>query len=168
MVIIFVMTTPASILPTQRNAPVAKPRSAPLTHRTASLTDCPLLAKMNYALIHAEKHHSSMTVAQLAERMRGWLANQDYTAIIFERDSEPLAYALYRTDHDGSIYIRQFFVTQEHRRQGIGTASFKLLTRHIFQPGAQVGLEVLAENQAGRSFWTAVGFRSYSITMQRV
>ena len=63
--------------------------------------------------------------------MHGWLSGGEYRAVLFERDSQPVAYALYRADADASIYLRQFFVAREHRRQGIGVAAIELLVGEI-------------------------------------
>ncbi len=50
--------------------------------------------------------------------MKDWLAGE-YLAIIFTDDIEPKAYALYK-ESLSEIYLRQFFVRRECRRQGIG------------------------------------------------
>lgn len=138
-----------------------------MTHREAAECDCSVLAEMNHQLIQDERHRNPMTVAELAERMRGWLSSGVYRAILFEHDSVPLAYALFRTEPDSSIYLRQLFVSRERRRQGVGSQAVELLFREVFPRTARVTVEVLADNQLGRAFWTAVGFQSHSICLER-
>ena len=53
-----------------------------LTFRFAIQADCPLLAELNHQLIRDEVHRNRMTVPELAERIRGWLAGE-YRAVIF-------------------------------------------------------------------------------------
>src|SRR5436189_5089042 len=98
-----------------------------MTYREANMSDCSLLAGMNHQLIRDERHRNPMTVPELAERMRGWLSSGVYRAIVFERDSVPIAYALFRTEPDSSIYLRQFFVARAHRRQRAGSQAVDLL-----------------------------------------
>jgi len=138
-----------------------------MTLREATGSDCSLLAEMNHQLIQDERHRNPMTVAELAERMRGWLASGVYRAFLFEEDSFTLAYALFRTEPDSSIYLRQLFVSREHRRQGVGLQAVELLFREVFPSAPRVTVEVLADNEIGRAFWASVGFRSYSICLER-
>ena len=53
-----------------------------MTFRPATIEDCPLLAELNYQLIRDEGHRNEMTVPELEQRMRGWLAD-GYRALIF-------------------------------------------------------------------------------------
>ena len=135
--------------------------------RLASQADCILLAAMSYALIQDEGHRNPMTVAELEQRLCGWLESGDYDAVIFERDLQPVAYALYRLEPNSDVYLRQFFVTREYRCQGIGRAAIELLFREIWPAGTRVAVEVLAHNQVGRRFWSALGFEDYSLTLER-
>ncbi len=135
--------------------------------RTASLADCAQLAEMNHQLIRDEGHHNPMTLAELEQRMHGWLTSGEYRAVIFERDSQSLAYALYRIEADDSIFLRQFFVSREHRRQGLGRAAIDLLLLDVLPLGSRIKVEVLTTNEAARRFWSAVGFRDYSLTLER-
>ena len=66
-----------------------------------------------------------MTVLELEQRMREWLAGE-YMAVLFEERGEVLAYALYR-EQPAEIYLRQLFVTRGRRRQGIGRRAIQLL-----------------------------------------
>jgi GNAT superfamily N-acetyltransferase len=138
-----------------------------MTHREATVQDCAVLGEMNHELIRDERHRNPMNVSELSERMRRWLTGGEYTAILFERHSQPVAYVLFRNESESSIYLRQFFVSRTHRRQGVGTEAINILFRTVFPPGVRVSLDVLEQNELGRSFWTAVGFRSYSITLER-
>lgn len=134
--------------------------------REAGSEDCALLGRMNYQLIRDEGHGNPMTEEELAGRMRDWLSGGAYRALIFERAGVPSAYALFRAEADASIYLRQFFVARECRREGVGTAAIQLLFRDVFPKGARVTVEVLAKNAAGREFWRAAGFTAYSLGLE--
>lgn len=139
-----------------------------MTCRTASLADCALLAEMNLQLIRDEGHRNPMTVAELERRMRDWLVAGEYTAVIFEQEARPLAYALYCTQADSSLYLRQFFVAREHRRKGIGRGAVELLFSDVWPPGSRVKIQVLCHNEPARRFWSALGFLDYAVSLERV
>ena len=133
----------------------------------ATVTESRLLAEMNFRLLEDEAHRArGMSVADLDVRMAGWLRSGEYQAILFQTDS-PVAYALFR--HDGNeIFLRQFFVERERRRQGIGRAAFGILRESVWAPSSRVTLEVLSHNVAAKAFWQAVGFRDYAVGMELV
>ena len=132
--------------------------------RFADAADALPLAEMNYQLISDEGHRNPMDVAQLRARMTGWLASE-YRAVIFERDRETVAYALYRTDEQSRVHLRQFFVARPFRRRGLGRLAFRLFRTEVV-PTSRVVLEVLTTNRAARAFWAAVGFHEYAITLE--
>jgi len=141
-----------------------------LTLRHADEADLPLLAQMNKHLIEDEKSRNPMTVAQLQERMRGWLS-EDYAVRLFvDESAQGVGYAVYRVlpdDYDPDrqyVYLRQFFIRREMRRCGLGTQALALL-RDEFPVGATVALDVLTSNPAGQAFWASVGFSPYCMTM---
>ncbi len=138
-----------------------------MTFRPAILEDCVLLAELNNQLIRDEGHRNRMTVAELEQRMRGWLAGGEYRAFLVEHDGGAVAYALFRFEPDSGIYLRQFFVRREKRRQGIGSQAVEMLFREVFPARTRVTLEVLAHNEIGRGFWKASGFVSYSVCLER-
>lgn len=133
-------------------------------HRFATSEDNPILAELNHQLIQDEGHRNSMTIPELAERMRGWLA-ADYRATVFEDDSGILAYALYREEQE-SIYLRQLFVQRHKRRLGIGRQCMKILFSEIWPQDKRITVEVLSQNSAGIGFWRKVGFTDYSLSLE--
>ncbi len=136
-----------------------------MRYRQAAEGDVDLLAEMNHQLIRDERHRNPMTVPELAERMRGWLRGE-YTAIIFEEEDGPVAYALYGRD-PVSIYLRQFFVARDHRRRGIGRQAVGILLGEVWPRGARITVEVLTHNHTGHAFWRAMGFVEYSVALER-
>lgn len=107
-----------------------------------------------------------MSVEELRKRMEGWLAG-DYTAVIFEIDSVPVAHGLY-LERDDEIYLRQFFVDRERRRGGIGRQAIQILRDQIWDPQKRLTLEVLVDNEDALTFWHSVGYKDYSIAMEIV
>ena len=111
-----------------------------------------------------------MEAAAIIARLRRWLANE-YQGLLFELDSRPVGYALFRpTDPDlkgaDGIYLRQFFIAREHRRRGLGSQAFGLFVDHAVS-GRRVVLEALASNPAGQAFWQSLGLRVYSVAFER-
>jgi len=145
-------------------APPKYPKSPPLTFRKCTNSDIDQLAEWNHQLIRDEGHRNRMTVAQLAERMRGWLV-QDYRAIVFELAGTPVAYALFREQPD-EIYLRQLFVVRECRRQGIGRQAVELLRTRIWPTNKRLTIEVLTANTAAVAFWRSAGYVDYSLMLE--
>jgi GNAT superfamily N-acetyltransferase len=134
--------------------------------RFATLDDARLLATLNQQLIEDEGHRNPMHVDQLELRMRGWLTT-DYRAVLFQGDSEILAYALFRDLDGGGVYLRHFFVARNVRRHGVGGQAIQLFHDEVLAPGTRIAVEVLTSNHGGRSFWSALGFREYAVTLER-
>jgi GNAT superfamily N-acetyltransferase len=132
--------------------------------RLATSTDAEILGRLNQRLIQDEGHRNSMDLAQLQERMRGWLEGE-YAAAIFETASEIGGYALYREDAD-KIHLRQFFVDRPCRRRGMGREAFGLLRRDFWPASKRLTVEVLCANETAVSFWRAVGFDDYSLSLE--
>lgn len=135
-----------------------------LGYRFAAEEDASLLAEMNQALIRDEGHRNKMTLPELRKRMSGWLQGE-YTAVIFSKELETAGYVLYRKDPDW-IYLRQLFVKAEMRRKGIGRQAISWLKKNAWKDTQTIRIEVLVGNPAGISFWKAVGFKDYCITME--
>jgi hypothetical protein len=53
-----------------------------MNFRRATSEDCALLAELNQQLIRDEGHRNKMTVPELEQRMKDWLASE-YAAAIF-------------------------------------------------------------------------------------
>lgn len=135
-----------------------------LTWRHASQTDIRLLAALNRQLIEDEGHRNTMSVAELADRMRAFLTG-DYRAVLFERDGRLVAYALWAQRGDG-LYLRQFFVVREARRDGIGRAAMAILRQDVWPQDTRLYLEVLTGNTRGLAFWRSLGFADYALTLE--
>jgi GNAT superfamily N-acetyltransferase len=129
-----------------------------LTFRVAAAADLPHLASWNKQLIEDEGHDNTMSLEELAVRMRNWLTTE-YQALIFEDQAAaaPVAYALLR-DTPEWVHLRQFFVARDRRRRGIGARAVALLRDSVFLPDKPVIVEAMAWNQPALSFWRAVGF----------
>jgi GNAT superfamily N-acetyltransferase len=134
-----------------------------MTHRRATADDCPVLAALNHQLIRDEAHRNLMTVAELEDRMRAWLAG-DYIALLFEEGREVVAYCLYR-ESTSEIYLRQLFVVRDRRRQGIGRAAMQVLMG-VWPKNKRLTVDVLVKNEAALAFWRAVGYRDYCLTLE--
>ncbi|HYH78507.1 MAG TPA: GNAT family N-acetyltransferase [Longimicrobium sp.] len=135
--------------------------------RYAVESDAPFLAEINRQLIEDEWDGGGMSLERLEKRMRRWLEEGEYKAILFQENGATVAYCMVSVDED-SAYIRHFFVMHEHRRGGVGPRAVDLLFREIIPPGFRVTLDVLASNKGGHRFWRSVGFTDYAIRMERL
>jgi GNAT superfamily N-acetyltransferase len=135
-----------------------------MTFRFASSVDCPLLAEMNHQLIRDEGHRNPMTVLELEQRMRSWLANE-YRAVIFEDQGAVVAYALYREQPE-EIYLRQLFTVRDRRSRGIGRRAMEFLRNEIWPKSKRLTVDVLVANKRAVAFWRAVGFSDYCLALE--
>ena len=127
-----------------------------------TLENVPLLAQMNKRLIEDEKSTNSMTVAELEERMHGFLSS-DYSAYLFIEESCVVGYALVK-DTEKPLYLRQFFIEREFRRKHLGRQAFQLLMDYL--RADTINIDVLPWNEPGLRFWQSCGFTPICISMQ--
>ncbi|MEO0586098.1 MAG: GNAT family N-acetyltransferase [Planctomycetota bacterium] len=130
--------------------------------------ELPLVAELNIQLQIDEAAAVVMTLENAAARMRGWIDHDNHHALLArpagQPDAQPVGYLVYAEHHDDCnhghtmLYIRQFLVRREHRRQGIGRAMMDAFHRQIVPPNTPVEMDVLLSNPAGHAFWQAVGF----------
>lgn len=130
--------------------------------RICSENDILLLAEMNKRLIEDEKSSNPMDITQLAERMRGFLAD-GYTAYLFTEREVNVGYALVR-QISSPPYLRQFYIERKYRRAHCGRKAFELLKEQL-QTDA-IDLDVLPWNETGRAFWKSLGFEETCISMR--
>lgn len=124
--------------------------------------DLDLLAILNKQLIEDEKHDNKMNVDQLKVRMKGFI-HSDYQAYLFEEGSKTIGYAL--VDHTRKpLYLRQFFICRDVRRQGYGKTTFYKLLELI--KTETIDIEVMSWNESGIEFWSSLGFKERSIYMR--
>lgn len=138
-----------------------------MNYRYAVDTDAPLLADINQQLIQDEWGGGGMPLAHLEARMRRWIEEDEYQAVLFQEDGATVAYSLVSIDED-SAYIRHFFVLHEHRGRGVGRRAIETLLGEIIPAGLRITLDVLASNTVGHAFWRAAGFSDYAIRMERM
>ena len=132
--------------------------------RHATQKDIPLLAELNHQLQEDEHTPYLMSGRELEARFRKWL-EQDYKAVFFDHSEEVVAYAVYRLDEDG-LYLRQFHVLRNHRRQGIGRRAISLFRDQIVSADQALTLEAFVHNDRAIAFWQAVGFRKHTISFR--
>jgi ribosomal protein S18 acetylase RimI-like enzyme len=132
--------------------------------RAATSDDCALLAELNHQLIRDEGHHNRMTVSELEQRMKDWLASE-YAAVLFENNGEVVAYVLYR-EQATKVYLRQLFVVRHRRRQGLGRMVIEILRTKIWPKGKRLTVDVLVHNHAAIAFWRAAGYQDYCLTLE--
>ena len=130
--------------------------------RVCSDEDLDLLAVLNNQLIEDEQHDNKMNVEQLRERMNGFI-NTDYKAYLFEKGSKVIGYAL--VNHTRKpLYLRQFFICRDVRRQGYGKTTFNKLLELL--KTEIIDIEVMSWNGRGIGFWRSLGFKDRSIYMR--
>jgi GNAT superfamily N-acetyltransferase len=135
-----------------------------MEHRFATAGDLDLLAAWNHQLIRDEGHRNAMTVSQLRDRMEEWLGGE-YRAVLFGPQAAPVAYALYR-ESAAEIYLRQFFVRRDRRREGIGRAAMEILRHQVWPRHKRLTVEVLTANARAVRFWRSIGYLDYCLTLE--
>ena len=139
--------------------------------REAAEADLPLLARMNKCLIEDEGSRNPMSVAELQQRMGGWLRS-DWRADLFVENETVVGYAVYQLRQDeyfpnnSMVYLRQMYIDRDQRSRKLGRLALQALAQTRFPADCIVAIEVLATNLRGAKFWSQVGFQSYCTTMQ--
>lgn len=131
---------------------------------SATLKDVETLAKLNKRLIEDERYPNPMNVAQLTERMTGWLQTEyrSYLVIIAERIA---AYCLYRDDGK-YYYLRHLYVDRDFRRRGIATQLLDWMYANVWTD-KKVRLDVLAHNENAIAFYKRYGFEIRVLQMEK-
>jgi GNAT superfamily N-acetyltransferase len=137
----------------------------PLRFRLATVADAAALGRLNHQLIRDEGHRNPMNVDELTKRMRGWLADDGYEALLGYAGDELVAYVLWRDEPD-CVYLRQIFVHRDHRRQG--TARHLMLSVFERWPDKRLTVDVLAGNARALAFWRRMGYRDYAVILERL
>src|SRR4051812_4613345 len=135
-----------------------------MTFRPATIDDCPLLAELNHQLIRDEGHRNRMTLAELEQRMRNWLASE-YRAVIYEVGGGIVAYALFRESAE-DIYLRQLFVVRHRRCQGLGRQAMEILRSQVWPKTKRLTVDVLVANKRCVAFWRQLGYTDYCLTLE--
>lgn len=127
-----------------------------------SKDDIPQLAVFNKQLIEDEKSDNPMSVKELESRMDGFLKTE-YDAYFFEVDNAIVGYALVKKSCS-PLYLRQFFIGREYRKNHCGTEAFHALLEYLNVDS--IDIEVLSGNEAGNRFWESLGFKEVSRYMR--
>jgi ribosomal protein S18 acetylase RimI-like enzyme len=136
-----------------------------LVFRAATADDAPALGRLNHQLIRDEGHANPMNEGELVERMRGWLVDDGYEALVGYDGDDAVAYVLWRDQADG-VYLRQIFVQRDYRRQG--TARHLMLSVFERWPAKRLVVDVLAGNARALAFWRRMGYRDYAVMLERL
>lgn len=125
-------------------------------------SDIPQLAVFNKQLIEDEKSDNPMSVPELEKRMENFL-NTEYDAYFFEVDKAIVGYALVKKSCS-PLYLRQFFIGREYRKNHCGTEAFHALLNYLNVDS--IDIEVLSGNEPGNRFWESLGFKEVSRYMR--
>lgn len=127
-----------------------------------SVKDVSKLALLNKQLIEDEKSDNAMNINELEKRMKEFLET-DYSAYFFIEDSRIVGYALIRNT-DNPVYLRQFLIDRNYRKNHYGTQAFQMLLKHL--DIKEINLEVLPWNKSELAFWKHCGFSETCIAMR--
>ena len=118
--------------------------------------DISILAELNHQLIEDEKSTNTMLVSELEERMLQFIRTA-YSAYLFvdETNKKVIGYALINCSQS-PLYLRQFFISRDNRRNHLGTTAFEKLIAMLKTSCIEV--DVLSWNLSGRKFWESLGF----------
>ena len=130
--------------------------------KKCSLSDVEELTQLNKQLIEDEKSDNAMNLEQLQKRMQEFLKSE-YDAYLFMEEDCAIGYALVRRTAK-PLYLRQFFIARNFRRQGKGRVALKLLLDKLKTD--KIDIEVLSWNKAAIKFWESCGFTERSRYMR--
>lgn len=122
--------------------------------------------------LHEDEGSTPMSTSKASERLRDWLSSGRFHGMVFMLDNVEVGYVLYELqaanadlrDSVDSVYVRQFYITRECRRGGLGTEAFRCFLGVIGEK--RVTLEVKATNPNGQKFWESLGFAPQEISYQ--
>ena len=132
------------------------------------------LAQMNKELIEDEESRNPMSVAELRERLERYVNDEGWTLDVFVSEGQTVGYITFRYEANPvgpncqTVHLKQFYISREHRRLGLGTAAIALFRQKRLNKGDRVALEVLEMNSRGRKFWQKLGFVPYAKIMEHV
>jgi len=142
-----------------------------MNFRPIELEDIPRIAIWNVEL-HEDEGSVPMSIRNATERLVNWLSGDRFRGMVFSVGGVEVGYILFELlDADvglrgstDSIYVRQFYISRESRRSGLGTEAFRCFLGEIGTK--RVTLEVKATNPDGQRFWESLGFISQEISYQ--
>lgn len=102
------------------------------------------------------------SVEELEERMTGFL-NSEYEAYFFVVEEKVIGYALIKNTCK-PLYLRQFLIDRDYRKQHYGTKAFHALMEYLCIDS--IDIEVLPWNERGIRFWQSCGFQEISRYMR--
>ena len=96
--------------------------------------------------------------AQFRERYR-WDGGSNHPYWAFDGDRR-IGFLMFRTlDDNVTVYVHDFFIAADARRQGFGDEMFQKLLSLLRERGiSQIQLSVLADNPQALYFWQEQGF----------
>lgn len=133
-----------------------------ITIQVCSKEDLDLLAQLNKQLIEDENHDNRMTIEQLKARMEEFIGT-DYTAYLFKIKEKTIGYALVNRKRE-PVYLRQFFICRDSRKNGYGRMAFDMLLELLGTD--RLDIEVMYWNERGYGFWKSLGFKERSVYMR--
>ena len=130
--------------------------------KKCTLEDIPQLALLNKQLIEDEKSNNAMSIKELEERMHEFITTE-YDAYFFIKQEAIVGYALVKNKCN-PLYLRQFLIRREYRKNHYGTQAFQSLMKYLNVN--TIDIEVLPWNETGIRFWESLGFRELSRYMR--
>ena len=130
--------------------------------KDCSTADVPVLSKMNQWLIEDEKAETNLNLAQLEERMKGFI-DSEYRAFLFYDEQRVVGYALCNMSKT-PVYLRQFFICRDERRKGYGKKAFQALLLQLNI--REIDVDVYSWNKVGIAFWESLGFEKRCYNMR--
>lgn len=142
--------------------------SSPVAIRRASHNDARQLAQWSYALAQEEGIRTTLTALQHEAQLREWIASAQCVVHVIERDRAAVGFVIWGSHGPREVFVREFFVADGARRQGVGRAAVSLMRSSAWPREARVSLRVMVGSAAYLGFWRACGFSDFSITLEQL
>ena len=140
--------------------------------RTMTAIDIKQVAKWNVQL-REDEASKPLSIEEASERYERWFREDLFQGAIFLIGNQAVGYVLYTNrpmDADirgtDSVYVRQFFIVREARRQKLGTHAFNLFLKELVPSALRCSLQVRASNLFGQRFRESLGFKQESVAYE--
>ncbi|WP_108125183.1 GNAT family N-acetyltransferase [Saccharospirillum mangrovi] len=122
------------------------------------------LAVLNQALIQEEGSDTRLSLDELSQRMRGWLAG--YYQVVAAKDSNRLlGYCLFAVETN-RVYVRQLYVVESARLSGYGKALLAWVEANTPEQ-LPLHLKVLSGNHRVLGFYQKLGYQIHAHELRK-
>ncbi len=140
-----------------------------ITIRPATTNDIDILSQMNLDLYSDSGHQRDISIEQMKGRFQYFIEGDIWNVdLMYLGDDQLLGYCLWRYEHDDrDIYIRHFWITEEFRGKNYSVRAVDALIKQDHWEDKRLRLQIFAENNRMKQYWSLQGFKPRSMILER-